>query len=660
MAAVMAKDVECIMASHSYRQCVFFLVSRKAQTTTFIGFLIRNTMMKRCRAEGSRTFCLNVGGSTFEVAADTLERIPFFEPIVSGRFAWDVDGKGHMFIDRSPDMFAIILQCVRTSTRPSREVLDRCRHELQDEVDFYCIDWLGEAIRNQPSDRQLNADATSLRIFERMGRHYFETGLGERPSEKMLRDLHAEDMSPIAPAVLALPLLFQCRARENKVLKPLGEFRSYFDDWSGGLLPALENIGPGICIAGGSVLGALCGHSAGDIDIFITDPPRAEELCQQVFRAVQQNQSARHGTTSKLLVTRSVNAVTVYRMGGSGGPPKRKFPPVQIITSVFHGVLDLLLGFDVDCCAVAYELHAQRAVATERAVRAIRHRTNIADPLFHTAGYMRRLEKYAKRGFAVAVPDLDTRFVHGSVLRGSYVFVEDMDLLLRVGEINPRHVAVSRCGAKATSVQTGIAQKGLLRMYVMDRMRVKTLHRGLAAGTHVLSAGCRDMYHVFRGVRRRSVRGGSDDSDETKGSSDDEAYVGIPTETIDALFTCALRADLREDGAQIHEDSWLRGGAMQRLAHYMHLGKMHHVQSIAMEGFFGDTAQEQKVHFVYDFATCGDSWRALRYVHDAGRRPLRALGTEEFQERYGIPRCLKFDRRAPRRKANANWFEDLY
>ena len=46
---------------------------------------------------------LDVGGKPFHVAATTLAGMAFFEPLVQGRFPWEVDNTGHMFIDRDGD-----------------------------------------------------------------------------------------------------------------------------------------------------------------------------------------------------------------------------------------------------------------------------------------------------------------------------------------------------------------------------------------------------------------------------------------------------------------------------------------------------------------------------------------------------------------------------
>ena len=611
--------------------------------------------MKRCRETCPSVYSLNVGGKRFDVAADTLERIPFFEPIVSGRFAGDLDEKGQHFIDRSPEIFAIILQCVRTNSRPSRAAFDYYRTELQADAEFYCIDWLSKSLKGKPSERQLSVDVVALRSFERMARQFYASGRGEKPHSAMLRDVHGHFMEARQPEALGLPLFFRRQLSKPLSIAPFTEFRTRFDVWSGGLVQALENIGPGICIAGGSVLGALIGCGSGDMDVFITDASRAEDLCRQVYEAVQRNQAARHGTASKILVTRSRNAVTFYRMGRTGEAGKLSFPPVQVITSVFEDSLDLLLGFDVDCCCVAWELDRNRVVATERALRAICHQANIADPTFGTKSYFRRLEKYGRRGFAVCVPDFDEDMVDQSTAQATYLHVQGIDLLLRVGDIVPRRVLLPKGGARATSIQTGVAQKGLLRMYVLDRLSYRTLR--LESGIHILSAGRRNFYHVFRGVHRNSVRGDSDDSEKIDESSDDEQYKGIPMETIDSLLTCALRKDLRQDDAAHDDhDSWLTGGAMQRLTHYMQQGKMHHVLSVAMEGFSEDVAASKNVAFVYDFAPCTLAWQSLRYLHDAGKRPLLTLPSDEFMETYGIARNLQFDRRLPRTPEDENWF----
>ena len=65
---------------------------------------------------------MNVGGRRFEVGTTTLSKMAYFEPILSGRFR--IDEEEALFIDRDPDIFAVVVQAVRVNRRPPKQVLD--------------------------------------------------------------------------------------------------------------------------------------------------------------------------------------------------------------------------------------------------------------------------------------------------------------------------------------------------------------------------------------------------------------------------------------------------------------------------------------------------------------------------------------------------------
>ena len=82
---------------------------------------------------------------------------------------------------------------------------------------------------------------------------------------------------------------------------------------------------PGLIIAGGSVVGALTECRAGDIDIFMQVPEKeGEKTLREIFKAVQRNQSKI--SKRKLMITRSRNAITFYRVAGA----KLARPPIQV------------------------------------------------------------------------------------------------------------------------------------------------------------------------------------------------------------------------------------------------------------------------------------------------------------------------------------------
>lgn len=72
-------------------------------------------------------------------------------------------------------------------------------------------------------------------------------------------------------------------------------------------------------------------------------------------------------------------------------------------------VTQVIRAFDVDCCGFMYDGRAVRCTA--RAASAVAHRVNIAVPEKRSWTYESRLIKYAKRGYAIAVPGLDWSLV---------------------------------------------------------------------------------------------------------------------------------------------------------------------------------------------------------------------------------------------------------
>ena len=101
------------------------------------------------------------------------------------------------------------------------------------------------------------------------------------------------------------------------------------------------------------MLSALVAGTAGDLDIFLVGTEEPEQRLREVFAAVQKNQADRTCTRkSKMLVTRSKNAITIFRVVGP--KPMESAPPVQVITTLYKSPLELLLGFDVDCSMANY------------------------------------------------------------------------------------------------------------------------------------------------------------------------------------------------------------------------------------------------------------------------------------------------------------------
>ena len=75
----------------------------------------------------------------------------------------------------------------------------------------------------------------------------------------------------------------------------------------------------------------------------------------------------------------------------------------------YRSIVEVLLGFDIDCCAIAY--NGTSVLSLPRTIRSLRYRTNIVNMSRRSTTYETRLLKYAQRGFAIGVAALDLNTV---------------------------------------------------------------------------------------------------------------------------------------------------------------------------------------------------------------------------------------------------------
>lgn len=155
-----------------------------------------------------------------------------------------------------------------------------------------------------------------------------------------------------------------------------------------------------VLVAGGAVLACLLPGSDErdlfadtDIDLFLygLDAAQATAKLRAIYNGVCR---AVGGETQ---VVRTGNAVTII-----AGFPHRH---VQLVLRLYKSPAEVLLGFDIDACAVGFD--GRRVWAVPRSRRAIVQRRNIVDMSRRSLTYEVRLYKYSKRGFAVAVPGFE-------------------------------------------------------------------------------------------------------------------------------------------------------------------------------------------------------------------------------------------------------------
>ena len=119
---------------------------------------------------------------------------------------------------------------------------------------------------------------------------------------------------------------------------------------------------------------------------------------------------------------------------------------------------------------------------TRRCKRSIEYRANIFDTRHYSKNYCGRLEKYAKRDFAVAVPGLEEASLSRRLLASTYLLIQRHDILLRVddsGACSPASATVA-VGGSGMKVQYSRAVRAtvvtnLARMVVIDRGQFERL-----------------------------------------------------------------------------------------------------------------------------------------------------------------------------------------
>lgn len=135
-----------------------------------------------------------------------------------------------------------------------------------------------------------------------------------------------------------------------------------------------------------------------DIDLFLVtqDPVEATRAILAIYTRLR---LALPRGDVNITCIRSQNAVTFVM--------PHPFRSVQIILRLYESASQVLLGFDIDCCAVAFDAKHDQLLISDRAMRAIVNRYNLVDRSRMSTTYEYRLAKYARRGFAVALPGLD-------------------------------------------------------------------------------------------------------------------------------------------------------------------------------------------------------------------------------------------------------------
>jgi len=258
-----------------------------------------------------------------------------------------------------------------------------------------------------PPPSPMTAEQKALIEAENKARHLFATD----PTSSELSDPHLLLMNVFnsppqsfayaeeTPEEKRVPkLLTQSRQLDLKgsAIVDKTTFLKNWAEFTQGCLDGLDFTN--VFVAGGAVLGCLSsnqdGYRSSDIDLFLYGISSEEEASQKVRSIYRQIVSNTKGKGDVIRTARALTILCQY-----------PFRHIQIILRLYRSPAEVLLGFDIDSCCVGFD--GTDVWCQERFKRALTKRYNLINTSRRSLTYESRLFKYSKRGFCIAVPDLD-------------------------------------------------------------------------------------------------------------------------------------------------------------------------------------------------------------------------------------------------------------
>ena len=312
---------------------------------------------------------------------------------------------------------------------------------------------------------------------------------------------------------------------------------------------------------------------------------------------------------------------------------------------------------------------------------------NLMQSSRNSAAYVQRLEKYASRGFAIALPGLDPCLLSADLLSAVYLRTKKHGLLLRVlSSDDAPGVSILRmpAGTKTTEVRcrkqiakrvSGVRRLAVLS-FVKDVRKVDSPHvaRSSTGKTTVDAHNIVDGVCLLHSEERRDefrliwgLACSSDDEQEGDTFDEEEdgegGYSMTPLAKAVVLFDSCLKkqsARLAHEERVPDEDSMF-GGVVPRVAKTMRSSGGSTANHLVEARVYAQLSRSEKVSFVYDFCDSTCSFASLNFVRNAAQKPLSdEMTSDEFVARYGLAPTLSFTAAISRPEAEHDWWTDLY
>jgi hypothetical protein len=149
-----------------------------------------------------------------------------------------------------------------------------------------------------------------------------------------------------------------------------------------------------LVVAGGALVNIITGSTEklNDVDLFIygLNKKDATEKIDRVISCIKQKATDMKYDTRVYL---NKNVINVYVFD------VKKLLQIQIILRLYDSITKIIMGFDVDCCAIAF--NGRDILTTTRGAYGFKYRVNVANLQRRSPSYENRLIKYSFRGFDV-------------------------------------------------------------------------------------------------------------------------------------------------------------------------------------------------------------------------------------------------------------------
>jgi len=273
-----------------------------------------------------------------------------------------------------------------------------------------------------------------------------------------------------------------------------------------------------------------------------------------------------------------------------------------------------------------------------------------------------------ERGFSVGLPGYTPERVKSNISNGSYVYILKYDMLFRVDA--RQHHGKKMCVRGTTiervdSTQRAVIVRDVERLIVQHDKNVFLRHVDVPVVTICHQHECVDAENarktgavlaVSTGLKDEyTLLWGAGDLDDDSEGSQDADEVGYDTTPLAAIYAL-LEKHLQIDDSQ-GEDAWFAGGLMERLTKHMNRNDHANALHAASEHAYFLKRVGKRILFVYDVISVDADFNTLRFVLDAVRPPeTNAM----FEQLYGIPRLLKFERAVDRPYVPVDFWRGIY